>query len=1645
MSLDVAIVGFSGRFPGARDAGEFWENLRRGVESIRFFTHEEMVAAGVDEALARDPRYVGAHGELDQVDRFDAGLFGFNPREAEIADPQQRIFLECCWEALEHAGLDPERFAGDVGVYAGVALSSYLLRLFEHRDRLEGVSAFQAANVNDKDALATRVSYKLNLRGPAVGVQTACSTSLVAVHLACQGLLAGDCDAALAGGVALRLPEHTGYVCQEGGILSPDGHCRAFDAEARGTVGGNGCGVVVLKRLEDALAEGDTVHAVIRGSAINNDGSKKVGYTAPGIEGQVQVIGRALAAAELEPDSLGYVEAHGTGTALGDPIEVSALAQAFRAAGSRDRGFCALGSVKTNIGHLDAAAGVAGLIKAVLAVEHGEIPASLHFREPNPKIDFVSSPFFVSSELRRWEGTPRRAGVSSFGIGGTNAHVILEQAAEPEPGSPGRSCELLTVSARSEAVVEQSAARLAAYLAASEAPLADVSYTLTTGRRAFETRRAVLARERGEIRSWDGVAGQGRVAFVFPGQGSQYPGMGRELAEREPAFRAVLAECAEGLGRALETDLDQTRWTQPALFAVEYALARLWESWGVKPVGMLGHSVGEYVAAVLGGLFELKDALWLVSERGRLMQDAEPGAMAAVGLSAEEAEASGLEVAVDNGPAGCVVGGGEAEIANLISRLEVSGVWCRRLKTSHAFHTKSMEAAAERFRERVERVKRSRPHRPWISNVTGRLIDPEEARTAEYWSRQLRGRVRFGEGLGELLASGVDAVLEVGPGRGLSALVKRQGVEAVPGLDAGGEQESVLSALGRLWVRGAEVDWQGYWSGQRRRKVPLPTYPFERQRYWIDFSPPVPQAGLYEPVWRQGEPLAGQRPVSGEPWLIVSDDEGIGGALAARLRDRGTTVTLARDGDWEAALRSSGAREVVHLHTATCGRELPLDEALQRGFHSLVRLGQALGRGAASGPLRLQVVTAGLEAVEDGELVCAALGTLVGPVRVLGQEHPGMEARLIDLAGFGDELLSNLEAELLDGHESWVACRGPRRWVRSWERLTDQDQPERLRERGVYLITGGLGALGLRVAEDLARRVRARLVLTGRRVRTDGEVGERLRGIEALGGEVLVCEADVADREALGRALTTARERFGALHGLFHAAGIAGVDALCPIDGLDESRTTELLRAKVQGTLTLASLLDGEDLDVCVLFSSLSTVLGGVGYCAYAAANGFLDAFATARRSPWISIGWDAWELDAPFDSRRPALREAEGLDLLHRVLASGRPHVLAVAGDLESRKAPQRAPQTRKARPAGIRPPLGSVAAEIASVWSSVLGVADIGLEDNFFDLGGDSLAALQMVAALKRRLRVDLPLRSVLEAPTVARLAGLVGERGPRPPVSPSGTIGGGLVSPLRGGDGPALVCIHPAGGAVFGYRTLARNLGCAVYGVRSLGIEAGEPLLGTIEEMAERYVAEITPLMSRGPVALAGSSLGGVVAFEMGQRMHRAGSPPLLVAMFDTPGPRAWPCRFADDAEALVILLGDDLPLEVETLRGLASDEQLDFVIRQLAARNIQLPLALGLAEARRFLRLFQENSEAMWRYVPALYPGRVTYFRAAEEVDRGNGSPEADWAGLAKGGLELHVIPGGHRSMLDEPHVAVLARRLERSMEQAMRLAAEGVRA
>ncbi|MES2950537.1 MAG: amino acid adenylation domain-containing protein [Pseudomonadota bacterium] len=869
---DIAIVGMAGRFPGANSVAEFWANLVAGVESIVELTDQQLDHAGVDKALRSDPRYVRRKGTLDGVDCFDARFFGYPPREALLMDPQQRLFLEVAWQALEHAGYGGGANAGRVGVYGGTGRAAYLQH-FLSTNPASAPELFQTTILNDKDFLATRVAYKLDLHGPALSVQTACSTSLVALHLACQQLLQDDCDLALAGGVSIEVPHGAGYLYQEGHILSPDGCCRAFDADAGGTVRGSGGALVVLKRLADAEADGDTIWAVIKGSAINNDGGAKVGYTAPGVDGQAAAIEQALQRAGVDPRSIGLVEAHGTATPLGDPIEVAALTQVYRRY-TADAGYCLLGSVKTNVGHLDAAAGITGLIKAALALHHGVVPATLHFESPNPKLGLEQTPFSVNNTLAAWPATstPHRAAVSSFGIGGTNAHVILEQATQAPSSISGLPAQLLTLSARSESALAAQATNLAAYLRTHpEANLADVAYTLQLGRAHLPLRRAMACTSHAQaLETLDQAApaagaapgAKPRVTFIFPGQGLQKVNMGRELYADAPQFRACVDACAHMLLPLIDCDLRtllypeadqleaaavrlaQTAITQPAMFVVEYALACQLMHWGVRPDTMIGHSLGEYVVACLAGVMSLPDALKLVAARGALVQQLPSGAMLAVEARPEQLARfldGGVSLAVVNGPQACVLAGTPGAIDAIEPAVAAAGLRCKRIPTSHAFHSAMLDPILAQFQTLVEEVELHAPRIPYITNVTGDWVTPEQATDPAHWVRHLRQTVQFAQGLERLLETPDGIYLEVGPGQTFSAILRRHPARhnvrhAGPTLATTSEPSdcaALLHSVGQVWAHhGAEPDWRVLHLGEQRRRIGLPVYPFDRHRYW---------------------------------------------------------------------------------------------------------------------------------------------------------------------------------------------------------------------------------------------------------------------------------------------------------------------------------------------------------------------------------------------------------------------------------------------------------------------------------------------------------------------------------------------------------------------------------------------------------------------------------------------------------------------------------------------------------------------------------------------------------------------------------------------------------------------------------------------
>ncbi|MBD2677480.1 MULTISPECIES: type I polyketide synthase [Nostoc] len=875
VNLDIAIVGMSGRFPGANNIEEFWQNIQNKVESISFLSDGDLADLNLAVEVLNDPNYIKAAPILPDIEHFDARFFGYSPKEAELIDPQHRLFIECAWEALENAGYDPETYNGLIGVYGGVSTNTYFFNNIYNNVNSRVISNNYTFN---KDFLTTNVSYKLNLKGPSIGVQTYCSTSLVALHLACKSLLDRECDIALAGGVTIIVPQKSGYYYEQDGILSPDGHCRAFDAKAQGTVFGSGLGIVVLKRLQDAIADRDYIHAVVKGSAINNDGSLKVSYTAPSVNGQAEVIVEALASAGIDADAISYIETHGTGTAAGDPVEIAALTKAFRAFTPRS-GFCAIGSVKPNIGHLDIAAGIASLIKTVQALKYKKIPPSINFEVPNPEIDFENSPFYVNTKLTDWKtnNTPRRAGISSLGFGGTNAHVILEEAPEVTYSDKSRPWQLILLSAKTSTALETATENLLAYFKQnSEVNLANVAHTLQVGRRAFNHRRILVCQNVEDAVTVLKTQQQERtftvyqehreqpVIFMFSGQGSQYANMGRELYEVEPTFRRHVDICAEILQPHLGLDirnllfpkleeisvanqkLQQTAFTQPALFVIEYALAKLLMSWGVQPAAMIGHSIGEYVAAAIAGVFSLEDVLFIVAKRGQLMQQLPPGSMLAIRLGEKEVRtliSNSVEIAAINSHTSCVVSGTKEAIATLENQLSSQEIECRLLHTSHAFHSQMMSPILEEFGRSFQRIKLNPPRIPFISNVTGNWITDTQARNPNYWSQHLHQTVKFSHGITQLLKQFEGVFLEVGSGRTLSTLTKQHldinaKQNVLTSLPHVQEQKSdvnfLLQTLGKLWLFGVDINWPGFYAHEERHRLPLPTYPFERQRYWID-------------------------------------------------------------------------------------------------------------------------------------------------------------------------------------------------------------------------------------------------------------------------------------------------------------------------------------------------------------------------------------------------------------------------------------------------------------------------------------------------------------------------------------------------------------------------------------------------------------------------------------------------------------------------------------------------------------------------------------------------------------------------------------------------------------------------------------------
>ncbi|HWI16712.1 MAG TPA: amino acid adenylation domain-containing protein [Vicinamibacterales bacterium] len=1743
-SRDVAIIGMVGRFPGADDLETFWKNLCEGRETLSLFSEEELIEAGIEPELMADPNYVRVNGTLSDITTFDAAFFGIAPAEARVMDPQHRLFLESAWHVLEHAGYGGGVGDAAVGVFASCSHDRYLIyNLLPHLYAESPHSVYQVMLGNDRDYIASRASYLLNLRGPAVNVQTGCSSSLVAVHMACQSILDGDSDMAIAGGIALKVPQKSGYMYSEGMIVSPDGHCRPFDAKANGTTWGSGVGVVLFKALDRAIEDRDTIYAVVKGSAINNDGSLKVGFTAPGVEGQARVIAAAQHSAGVEPSSITYVEAHGTGTQMGDPAEVAALSRAFGSGHTAP--YCALGAVKANIGHLDTAAGIAGLIKATLALQHRQLPPTLHFSTPNRDIDFGKNPFYVNDRLRDWQPAgdqPLRAGVSSFGIGGTNAHVILQEApALPESSTGDERGTLIVFSGRTPEALGRLHESLGEFFAANaDVAIADAAYTQAAGRARFPYRSAIVCDSASDaahafgdplrVKRGQALPSGADVVFMFPGQGTQHTLMGTGLYSAHRAYRDAFDRCADllkpdlglDLRSALAADgpeaaerLNETWLTQPALFATQYALAQLWMSWGIQPAAMIGHSVGEYVAACLAGVFDLPTALKLIAARGKLMWQQPRGAMLAVSMPVEQLQhrlPASLSIAAINAPGACVVAGPESDVDAFAQELGKTGVACRRLKTSHAFHSAMMDGFIAPFTEVLSGCTLNRPSVPFISNVSGTWADPDEVITPAYWTRHARQAVRFGDGISELLNDQRRVFLEVGAGTTLTKLARRQpsadrarilvaslatSLDQLSAPKGDSERARLADALGQLWIAGVDVDWSRYFAGQERRRIAMPLYPFAKERHWV--NPPdksaVPMAApasttkqplerwFYLPSWSASLPAVRRRPGSfGENrWLILTN----GSALAQRLIDRLAAehqpYVCVSERDALESVDLSGINHVVHLWTCEDPPAADVHVARRRGYDSLIALGQALSKRNSSSPVTVTVISTELHDPSGSGDVDPGQSLLMGPCLAIPQEHAELTFRTIDIGGGMAVSADTLLAEILGGaSEPHIAYRGQTRFVPRFERVdlpADADPGATLRDRGVYLITGGHGKVGVHLAELLFELCGARVALVSRKAAAT----PRLAALQAKGAEILSIAADVASDADMKAAVRSIKERFGELHGVIHAAGTLDHPSFnCFLDALDAQTTASQFRPKVDGVQVLDRVLEGEALDFCLLISSTSAVLGGLGFAAYGAANRFMDAFALRRNrrggTPWLSTNWDTWSFERSTPAGELSMTPAESHEAFRRILARMPAGQLVIGtGDVTARfdqwvrrsgwqaaglQAHTKRVHLRPAHAGTIVEPATPSERVLVGLWKEIFGFADVSVTDDFFELGGDSLSGIRLMAMIKDAVGKKLSLNALLHEPTIRALAAELdrGESGapwsPLVPISPTGTK-------------PAFFCVPGTGGSVVYLRDLARALAehdRPFYAFQAAGLDGQMPPAESVKALAETNVAALLEFQKSGPYYLGGHSFGSWVALEMAHQLLQKGHEVASLAILDTAAPADRDLSAAavrNDTQWLAVvgdmlshMFGKPVDLQLDTFEALDWSAKLDRFAQAMIDSGV-MPADADRAEIRGFVNVYRAQAQMRYRPAPGFPPVNLVLLRAtgvlADFVDGIPAAMKADetwgWREYAAGRAAVETVPGDHLTMMTKPHCVAVAAALHRqltSVETAGATAAAGDR-
>lgn len=1462
--FEVAVVGMSFRTSGASNWREFWQNLISSKESLSFLTEKELIDAGMDKSFIKDKNYVNCTTNIINKDCFDSKFFGYSNDEAKMMYPGHRFFHECVWEALEDAGYIPENINEPVGIYAGAGEDIIWKSFVNLSAESQKVNNFFLNTINNKDYLATLVSYKLGLRGPSMAINTACSTSLVAIHTACKALIFGETKIALAGASSLVNGSQKGYIYEEGSIVSKDGHCKAFDKDSTGTVNGEGTGVVVLKRLKDALEDRDNIYAIIKGSAVNNDGNKKVGFTAPSIEGQVACIKMAQKFSRVDPETISYVETHGTGTKLGDSIEVEALNIAFK---NNNDFACPIGSVKTNIGHLDTASGVAGFIKTVLSLKNKKIPASLHFKEPDPNINFQGGPFFVNNNLSEWEtknANPLRAAVNSFGVGGTNAHLILEEAPVVERNASEKDFNLLVLSAKTETSLNNYFDKLTNFLTKEEdLNLSDMCYTYHTGRQNFEHRIALSFKNKNELQQkleeiikqrkpFAKVKGTpSSVVFMFPGQGSQYVNMGKDLYESNAIFREYMNSGFEFLKKLTNQDLkkivypenidesyniNDTSFAQPIIFLVEYALAKVLIDYGIAPNYMIGHSIGEYTAACISGLFTFEQALKLVVKRGELMASLPKGSMISVPIDELQAQkflSDDISLAAVNGPGQVVLSGNDSAIEKVIERLAGSDIPYIKLHTSHAFHSSMQDSILEEFKAEFKSLEFNKMQIPFISNITGDFIKNEEAISSEYWAKQLRNTVKFSKGVSNLLSDNNRVFIEVGAGSSLSSLIRQHKTEkstkiinTIRSIKVNENDEKYFQEnLGLLWTYGVNIKWQKLYENQERYRISVPTYAFDNLKYKaeIDHNKLFNGANsivlndlensFYFPSWKRSV-LDSNNNADHRTFLVFSDDTDCSREMIKEIIDANNSVIevltgasyfkhssskfsidplntdnynqLFQDLEFEGISISN----IIYLWSLSVkASEVKLVEENLEFNLIYFCLGRVIKTWKNGDDKKIFVFTNVLHSVLGNEKINYCNSLLLGLIKVMPLENQIFGVNVdIDADNWNTKLIENVVSEVLSNNiksDRIVSYRLGQRWVQEFQKVfqnLNKEESSSIKKQGTYLITGGLGKLGNSISKYLINEYQANVILIGRRdlsIIRDSEDHsvKRYKELEKLSKNIKYLSVDISNLDDLNIVVSQNRELFNSVNGIIHLARGNDNDVDF-IENLSLEKSINMLAPKVNGIENLYRIFKDIDIDFTWMTSSLSATYGTMGLSDYTSSNIYLEYFAYSKAGNFKCIEFPAinFEENGAYN-RQNILSDAEVIEVFEKSLNVKNANVIYISKEdinltlkaflnIESQNIDVDYKQTNeKAERPDLQTeylsPQTDTEKKLKLVFEDFFEILDVGIKDDFFELGGDSLRAMVFLKKINSEFSVEISISDFFSNKNIQGLANLIDEK--------------------------------------------------------------------------------------------------------------------------------------------------------------------------------------------------------------------------------------------------------------------------------------------